>query len=84
MARPAAPECPVFRPTLHDVNAMSFVEYVEKVVEKTKAFQEAGICRIVAPDGWCGAAAAAAAGRAALLCQTQQGACMHPAAAAVP
>ncbi|PRW58727.1 lysine-specific demethylase 4A-like isoform X1 [Chlorella sorokiniana] len=31
---------------------MTFVEYVERVVEKSKAFREAGICRIVAPDGW--------------------------------
>ena len=46
-----APEAPVFRPTLQEVNGMSFVEYVEKC-EKSKAFREAGICKIVAPDGW--------------------------------
>jgi hypothetical protein len=52
MTRLPAPEAPVFHPTLHDVNSMTFVEYVERVVEKSKAFREAGICRIVAPDGW--------------------------------
>jgi jumonji domain-containing protein 2 len=46
-----APEAPVFRPTLQEVNGMTFVEYVEKM-EKNKAFREAGICKIVAPDGW--------------------------------
>lgn len=40
-------------PPLRQVNSMTFVEYVERVVEKSKAFREAGICRIVAPDGWC-------------------------------
>jgi len=44
------------RPWLQ-VNSMTFVEYVERVVEKSKAFREAGICRIVAPDGWCALAA---------------------------
>lgn len=46
-----APECPVFRPTLAEVHGSSFVEYVEKL-ERSKAFREAGICKIVAPEGW--------------------------------
>lgn len=46
-----APECPVYHPTLAEVNGMTFVEYVEKV-EKQAAFREAGICKIVMPDGW--------------------------------
>ena len=46
-----APECPVFRPTLADVTGLTFAEYVDKL-EKSKAFREAGICKIVAPDGW--------------------------------
>lgn len=46
-----APECPVFYPTIQEVNSMTFVEYVEKL-EKQKGFREAGVCKIVAPDGW--------------------------------
>lgn len=46
-----APECPVFRPTLAEVQGSSFVEYVEKL-ERSKAFREAGICKIVVPEGW--------------------------------
>ncbi|KAL4425515.1 hypothetical protein ABPG75_009531 [Micractinium tetrahymenae] len=50
-ATKGALECPVFRPTLAEVHGSSFVEYVEKL-ERSKAFREAGICKIVAPDGW--------------------------------
>jgi hypothetical protein len=50
-ASKGAPECPVFYPTIHEVNSMSFVEYVERL-EKQKGFREAGVCKIVAPDGW--------------------------------
>lgn len=46
------PECPVFHPTLHDVTSTTFVEYIERLERTSKAFREAGVCRIVAPDGW--------------------------------
>lgn len=46
-----ATECPVFHPTIQEVNGMTFVEYVERL-ERQKSFREAGICKIVAPDGW--------------------------------
>lgn len=42
-------ECPVFRPTLDEVRSLTFVEYVEKVEPQ---WLHAGICRIVAPEGW--------------------------------
>ncbi len=44
-----APQCPVFHPTLDDVRGMTFEEYVESIEPE---FAEAGVCRIVAPQGW--------------------------------
>ena len=46
-----APECPVYRPTLEEVQSQTFVQYVESL-ERKAAFREAGICKIVAPDGY--------------------------------
>ena len=42
-------ECPVFRPTLEDVRSLTFEEYVESIEPQ---WGPAGVCRIVAPEGW--------------------------------